>query len=226
MDNLFGKFDLANKKHIMIDIETLSTKANAVIYEIAAIEFRLNLDDDPINGNTVFADKIIDSQINIAGQSKNRDISSSTMAFHFEHNMKNFVQFISNMHTCNDLSHVLKTLAYELNRYSSEDTIVWTNSPIFDLVILRNAYESEGIEIPAILDSHWNQADVRFITQFLSKEDKSTIFRQATSVLMNHGVEVSNMHRGITMSAHRALHDCLVQALIVKEYFKSRIGNA
>ena len=149
MDNLFGKFDLANKKHIMIDIETLSTKANAVIYEIAAIEFRLNSDDDPINGNIVFADKIIDSQINIAGQSKNRDISSSTMAFHFEHNMKNFVQFISNMHTCNDLSHVLKTLAYELNRYSSEDTIVWTNSPIFDLVILRNAYESEGIEIPA-----------------------------------------------------------------------------
>ena len=171
MDNLFGKFDLANKKHIMIDIETLSTKANAVIYEIAAIEFRLNSDDDPINGNIVFADKIIDSQINIAGQSKNRDISSSTMAFHFEHNMKNFVQFISNMHTCNDLSHVLKTLAYELNRYSSEDTIVWTNSPIFDLVILRNAYESEGIEIPAKLFNSFRELLFKELSQFKKFKD-------------------------------------------------------
>ena len=226
MDNLFGKFDLENKKHIMIDIETLSTKSNAVIYEIAAIEFDLNFNNDAINGNPFFAHKIIDSQINISGQSKNRDISSSTMAFHFEHNMKNFVQFMSNMHTCNDLSHTLKTLATDLNRYSSDNTIVWTNSPIFDLVILRNAYESEGIEIPAVLDSHWNQADVRFITQFLSKEDKTSIFNQANSAIMNRHIEVGNMHRGITMSAHCALHDCLVQALIVKEYFKSRIGNA
>ena len=227
MDNLFGNFDLKDKKHIMIDIETLSTRPNAVIYEIAAIEFKLNFNDDAINGDPIFAYKIIDDQINITGQSRKRDISSNTMAFHFEQNMKNFVEYMTNMHICRDLKSVLNSLAIDLNRYSSEDTIVWTNSPIFDLVILRNAYESEGIEIPEVLDSHWNQADVRFITQFLSKEDKSTIIHQATSTIMNRHIEVVGMHTtGINMSAHRALHDCLVQALIVKEYFKSRIGNA
>lgn len=226
MDNLFGNFDLKDKKHIMIDIETLSTRPNAVIYEIAAIEFKLNFNDDAINGDPIFAYKIIDDQINITGQSRKRDISSNTMAFHFEQNMKNFVEYMTNMHTCRDLKSVLNSLAIDLNRYSSEGTIVWTNSPIFDLVILRNAYESEGIEIPAILNSHWNQADVRFITQFLSKEDKASIFREANSAIINGRTGMGNVARGIDMSAHRALHDCLVQALIVKEYFKSRIGNA
>ena len=60
MDNLFGNFDLKDKKHIMIDIETLSTRPNAVIYEIAAIEFKLNFNDDAINGDPIFAYKIID----------------------------------------------------------------------------------------------------------------------------------------------------------------------
>ena len=63
MDNLFGNFDLKDKKHIMIDIETLSTRPNAVIYEIAAIEFKLNFNDDAINGDPIFANKIIDANL-------------------------------------------------------------------------------------------------------------------------------------------------------------------
>lgn len=131
---------------IMIDIETLDTKPTAAILSIAAVAF--NLETGKISENTFY------HQLDYVRQIEdNRTTSIQTTlwwgAQSEEIQEENF-----------NGDEYLHQSILELNQYFQKecftDRRVWAKSPVFDLVILKNAYEE--IVVPW---HYTNERDVR-----------------------------------------------------------------
>lgn len=126
------------KRHIVVDIETLSTKRNAVVIDIAAVavdwnrptsnQFQIYLRDKEQSESGLF------------------DIDSSTIAFH----LKNDPNFIDD---CNNngviFQEAVQSFADWIQMQSSDVELhMWSQGKDFDYPILENLFNAAGVKIP------------------------------------------------------------------------------
>jgi hypothetical protein len=124
---------------IMIDIETLSTKPNALILTIGAIKFNRNDDLKNIEDLETFYVRIDQNSC----KKLNMDISKETLNWWLLQPEKYKYEALLNKDRIN-IDEGLK----KLSNFLKNSNYVWSHSPNFDCVILENAYRTCNLEIP------------------------------------------------------------------------------
>jgi exodeoxyribonuclease VIII len=139
------------QNEVMIDIETLSTKNNALILTIGAIKFSRNKDIEPLESTVNFY-----KRISIKSCKKlNMDIDNDTVQWWNNQTKDARYEAIENKDR-----HDIKDVLIELTEFIKDCKYIWANSPNFDCVILENAYRCCNLEIPW---KYWNLRDCRTI---------------------------------------------------------------
>lgn len=182
--------------NVMIDLETLSTRTNASIIEIGAVEF---------NKQTGGIGDTIDLIINPSEWGKNgRDIDGETIKWWFKQDESARKRFIDNKERVD-----LKKALYELSNFiiscdnihdEKENVVVWGNGSTMDITILQSAYEYFDIDVPW---KYWAVNDVRTIVDLNPKIKKETIF------ITDNGIK------------HSSIGDCLYQIKYLTNTLKS-----
>lgn len=147
--------------HIMLDLETLGTRSNAVIAVIAAVYF------DPETGET---GKEFYKRINIDScEDIGLMIEAETAEWWLNQDAEAGKEIFSQENRISILQ-ALVAFAGFLN--IEEDVFIWGNSARFDCGLLENAYHALSLEIPW---HHWNERDVRTLVSFAPEVKKNTI---------------------------------------------------
>lgn len=132
-------------KHVMVDLETMATTADAVILSIGAVRF--DLDSDAIDDAGFYASISIESNFDYK-----RRISESTMLWWFNQSEAARKVFYEPK----------DTLTTGLLNFSdwlgSDDNFMWSMGADFDLPMLAHAYTQQVIDIPW---KHWNSRCAR-----------------------------------------------------------------
>lgn len=175
----------------MVDLETLSTRANAVILIIGAIRFKLEdtfdvkKDYTSLNPKNVFYRRIkIKSCID-----KGQHIDTKTRDWWNEQNEKSKYEALINPERVG-LEEALKDFSiwFESIESQSKRTYVWGNGSGFDITILGESFEVCKIPIP------W---------KFWLVRDLRTLFDLG-------GVRMKDLPEN---GKHHALHDCYRQII-------------
>lgn len=171
----------------MIDIETLSTEPHAVILTIGAIKFnRL----EPIQT----LEKCNKFYIRVDKQScvnYGLHIDPKTVEWWSKQNKE--TKYDTLEHTDR---HDLNIALTKLSDFLKGHRYIWANSPSFDCIILENAYQVCGLEVPW---KFWNLRDCRTINDIAKLNLKT----------FSNG-EIS----------HNALQDCYNQILCLQNGFQ------
>lgn len=138
-----NRYDMKTLRHVMIDLETMSTAPDAAIVSIGAVVF------DPrygkINRNRTF-------YMELDWDTQNRRTDSSTIEW-WDKQTEEAREGLNGM---DELDDALKQLA----DFLPQDARVWGNGSVFDIGILENAYRQSKISIPW---KFWNVRDCRTI---------------------------------------------------------------
>lgn len=125
--------------HIMVDIETLGRSPDAVIVQIAAVQF------NPITGET--GDEFCINVDAADSQKYGLKIYAETILFWLEQSRE------AHQSVFYGAKSQLKTALLELTDFiisvefeTKEKAIIWANSPSFDLEILKNAYRATQLK--------------------------------------------------------------------------------
>ena len=134
---------------VMIDLETLSVKPNAVILTVGALKF--DPCSDTINDDDSLYLRIdVDEQVNIG-----RAIDEETIEWWGKQDP------IVRDETLSDGNRVsLEYLTTRLNQFLVGAKDIWCQGPMFDMVILENLYRQIGKPAPW---SYWQIRDSRTI---------------------------------------------------------------
>lgn len=185
--------------HMMVDIETLSTKPNSVILSIAAVEFDIQTGEigekfhTSIDTKSCFELGMVQEQSTLDWWAEKSE-EAKAVTFIGDSSIQQALIDLANFFDRNPI------------RYST-----WANSPSFDLVILKNAYDAVG--------------DVAQVTA-QQKENGGTpwIFRQENCVrtLSNRFPEIKKNTPNVG-NEHNALDDCLFQIAYLCKLYKKMI---
>jgi hypothetical protein len=129
----------------MIDIETLSTRVDAFILQIAAVPF--DIDTDQIG------DEASRFNLHINGPSQEgRHIGLDTVTWWMDQDAeaRNRVFKPRNRHNLKDALHLFRQYYTRLRH-----PVIWSNGPEFDSAILKHAFEQAGLQTP------WHHRKVR-----------------------------------------------------------------
>jgi hypothetical protein len=122
-------------KHIMLDLETLGTAADAVILSIGAVRF--NLDTDEVDDAGFYASVSVDSNL----EAKRR-IQEDTLIWWLK-------QGPAAQGVFHETKQTLGVALIDLSDWMGDsESFVWSNGADFDLPMLAHAYTSLGIQIP------------------------------------------------------------------------------
>ena len=122
-------------KHVMIDLETLGTVADAVILSIGAVRF--DLDSTAIDDAGFYASISIDS--NLAAK---RRIQEDTLLWWLK-------QEASAQEVFHEPKQTLEVALAQFGDWLGDDSShVWSNGADFDLPMLAHAFTTHGMEVP------------------------------------------------------------------------------
>jgi len=122
-------------KHIMLDLESLGTVADAVIQSIGAVKF--DLDSDALDDNGFYASISIDSNLELK-----RRIQEDTLLFWLK-------QPAEAQQVFHEPKQTLTSGLEELRDWIGDnDYFVWSNGADFDLPMLAHAFTQVQMEIP------------------------------------------------------------------------------
>lgn len=122
-------------KHVMLDLETLGTAADAAIMSIGAVRF--DLDSEAIDDAGFYASVSIDSNIEYK-----RRIQEDTLIWW----LKQPVEAQSVFH---ESKQTLPTALADFSDWlGADDCQMWSNGADFDLPMIAHAFTQCGIEIP------------------------------------------------------------------------------
>lgn len=130
---------------VMIDIETLCTKPEAVILTIGAVKF------DPFSnkiGDGLYIKPDVDEQT-----AKGRTIDENTLTW-----WMNQAEDVREEALSMDDRISVEEMYRQLNRFIVGAENVWAQGPVFDMVILANIYRQYGWPTPW---QYWQVADSR-----------------------------------------------------------------
>lgn len=145
--------------NIMIDCETMCNKPTAAIVSIGAVQFDINTGE---TGKTFYQNINLQSCID-AGLT----LSASTIMWWMDKDKAAQNSLLNNTKRIEDTLAGLSIWFSEFNDFQ-----IWANSPSFDCVILKNAYNSLGQDLPW---NYWNERDCRTLVQFNPELKKSII---------------------------------------------------
>lgn len=193
-------------KHYMLDIETLSTKPNAVVLSIGAVEFNpetgdiirefyqeLDVQDQPdrhIDISTIqwWADRCKENESNLDLLAKPKLQRLSTLMV-----LGMLDDFINDKPDSFLLYNKPKFIELERDEFK---VAVWACDPDFDVAILNNLYESVNIRCPWRYNEPKSVRTIRLLAEM----------------------------KGITLpkakASHNALEDCIRQAKEVSTFIK------
>lgn len=149
-------------KHLMIDIETLSTKSNAVILSIAAVNFDL---DTGLIGDNFYKKIDIQSCLDIG-----LHIDGDTLKWWLNQNTDTLKEAIAE---AEHVGVVLVEFISFVKNLQQDKLCVWGNSARFDLGLLENTLNKSGFLLPW---KHYNERDVRTLVALNSSIKKDMEF--------------------------------------------------
>jgi len=127
-------------QHIMLDLETLGTAADAVILSVGAVKF--DLESDRIDDSGFYASINIESNLDYG-----RRIQEDTLLWWLK-------QDAAAQQVFHEEKTVLSEALIELSDWIGDDSYtVWSNGADFDLPMLAHAYRQIGVETPW---KYWN----------------------------------------------------------------------
>lgn len=159
-------------KHVMLDLETLSTSSNAVIISIAAVQF--NIETGEII-NKFHRNVDIQSCLDIG-----MEIEANTIKWWMTQKNETFKKLINNTVTIKKAINSLRIEMIAIDR-NKQNIIVYANSPSFDCVIIKNACKKTKIEYPF---NYRNEVCIR------------TLFRYFPEIVQKHKFK-GNKHNPI-----------------------------
>lgn len=122
--------------HLMIDLETLGTKSNAVIMSIGVAQFDLKGNVEPIFHKGINIQSCLSAGLQVDGD---------TIEWWMSQKQENIAKIV---HTIkNNTNSLLGTVLTELHNTVSlgqDNWYVWSHGSNFDIVILENAYKAVG----------------------------------------------------------------------------------
>lgn len=150
--------------HIMIDIETLGRAPDAVIVQIAAVQF------DPMTGET--GEEFSVNIDPVSCQEYGLKIHSETVLFWLEQSKEVHQRvFYAAKKQLKTALLMLTDFIISIEFETKERAIVWANSPSFDLEILKNAYRA---------------TQLREVWEFRNERDFRTISKLFPQIVENH----------------------------------------
>lgn len=189
-------------KHIMVDIETLSTAVNAAVLSIGAVEF------DPMTGKI---EREFYYELDLSEQT-NRHVDINTMQWWIKQcmvNTDNIEFLLKNNRKKDAVAYVLHELGafvnggaeYAMTRVEGYEKIaLWACDPDFDIAILADLYKEHNLPVPWKFSEPKSVRTVRMLTQLA-------------------GMEVPHQE-----ADHNALNDCIRQAKEVS-YFIANLQH-
>lgn len=135
--------------HATIDLETLSTKPDAVLLTIGAIKF------DPFTNDPPYSDFYYRANVD-EQTAMGRHVEEGTLEWWSRQPDEIVKEALSD-----DNRHPVTKILKELNKYLVGVDRIWCQGPVFDIAILENLYRQ--------LDMHWNWA-------FYNIRDSRTLF--------------------------------------------------
>lgn len=135
-------------KNLMIDIETLSTKPNALVVSIGAVFF--DTQNNALGDRFYQAIKVKDEP--------NFDVDAGTAAWWLRQSKEARAVFSDKQAVC--LEDALIEFKGWIEDYSTKSVCVWAKSPNFDCTILRHAFGAFGIDTPW---AYYQERDVRTV---------------------------------------------------------------
>lgn len=157
--------------NIMIDVETLSTKTNASIIEIAAAEF---------NKYTGAVGDIFDRLVEPSEWAKNgRDVDGTVILWWMSHSdvmTKKFLDVTIKKSNLKSALYDLSTFVKEhdnINNNGRERVTVWGNGATMDITVLQSAYEYFNMKTPW---QFWAVNDCRTISNIIPDIKENTEF--------------------------------------------------
>lgn len=175
-------------KHVMIDIETLSTEPNAVVISIGALHF------DSFTGAELSKFYV---ELEPSDQ-RNRHCSVDTVLWWMNNQAEKGVFAEGNTKT--PVKSALELLSIYLNDTVSEDEelALWCCDPDFDLVILGNLYKQFSIKTPWKYNNGKSVRTIRMFSKELGiTETKQEASHNAYEDCVRQAKEVSNFYRHI-----------------------------
>lgn len=130
--------------HIMVDIETLSTRSNAVILSIGAVQFDLK-------GNIL--EKFHEGIDISTCVERGLHIDGDTIRWWLGQSKENIERLLKLQ--CSSLGTVLKIFEECFALMDKDKTCIWSHGSNFDLVVLENAYRALGTKV------WWKYSNVR-----------------------------------------------------------------
>lgn len=119
--------------HLMIDMETLSTRPNAVVLSVGLV--LMDTHGEPTWTHEV----VLDMQEQI---SAGRDVEADTLAWWMGQSAEARAVFEKSAKYGSEVSTALTHIADALEAHTTRrDLCVWSNAATFDIVILRSLYE-------------------------------------------------------------------------------------
>jgi len=132
------------KTHLMIDIETLATSADAVVTQIGAAWFDFE---------KFLVGEMFTVDINVGVQSLSRSVDVKTMLWYAEQGIVPVVSGVPLNTALRDLAQFYQKGVAELG--GDAEVEVWCNGASFDFSILNNAFDG------GLPWGHWQERDVR-----------------------------------------------------------------
>lgn len=176
-------------KHIMIDLETLGTTADAVIMSIGAVKF--DLESEKMNDKAFYASVSIDSNLD-AG----RRVDEGTLIWWLKQEAAAQNVFFEPKQT---LENALDEL---IDFFDRDDYTVWSNGADFDIPMLAHAMKHFGMTTPW---QFWNSRCVRTYKSLPAARDVpkqvSGIKHNAMSDAINQAKLVQAIHRAMKETA-------------------------
>lgn len=132
-------------KHVMIDLETLATTADAVVVSLGAVKF----DNKKIDNRGFYTPISVESNLTYG-----RRISEDTLAWWMKQSDAARAVF-------NEPNETLESALDQLVSWiGKDDPIIWSNGASFDIPILEHAFAQVGITVPW---KFWNSRCYRTI---------------------------------------------------------------
>lgn len=170
--------------HICVDVETLSTKPNAIIVTIAAVKFNLN------------SDNIETFSVNINPR------SSKNFGLHISQDTLDWWRK-QNPEAVNAWQHSQIGLEDGLDQFSAfcntSDMLYWSNGTHFDFPILESSYDATNKKVPW---KYWNVHELR--TAYLlgdldpKKEERVGVYHNAVDDCLT---QIKNLKKALGVKA-------------------------
>ena len=171
--------------HIMVDIETLSTKSNATILSIGAVQFDLLGNVSALFHKGIDIDSCIKSGLHIDGNTIKWWLGQSSENIHR-------VVTIINSTPHNMLGAVLSEFKSVCSLMDMEKVCIWSHGSNFDLVVLENAYHAIG---STIWWKYKNVRDTRTLFDIANYTYKATGGHDALEDATNQAYGVLNAYQ-------------------------------